>query len=384
MVCDEYPPCLHGGIGSVSRDLAEGFVQNGHKVTVAGVYKPNVLKVEKVFREQINGVNVVRLPPVNQGLPYRVRLVRNRLRLTIWLLFEKSRTHIDVIEVPDYAGLLSFGGANKIPMVCRSHGSKKYIDALYGKQVRSLIYSFEGRQFSNATELIFVSEFTAKTTLNLYRLNTRRYAVIYNAVDADYFSPSTSVPVIPGKIVFVNSITPNKGVDNLIRAMNILGKSYPEATLYLIGKQDMRTHDGRIYSKLLFDIIDSDLNDRIHFLGHVSRDEVLYHLRTAHLCCFPSYVESFAISPLEAMAVGKPTVFTKNASGPEAIEDSISGLLCDPDDPVDIANKIAQIFDHQNFALALGKNARMRVLDKFDKRKWININLNFYSTLLNS
>src|SRR5262245_39153556 len=38
MVCDEYPPVPHGGIGSVVCDLAEGMANRDHTVTVVGSY----------------------------------------------------------------------------------------------------------------------------------------------------------------------------------------------------------------------------------------------------------------------------------------------------------------------------------------------------------
>ena len=37
-LCDEYPPCQHGGIGSVTQSLARELVSKGHKVSVCGFY----------------------------------------------------------------------------------------------------------------------------------------------------------------------------------------------------------------------------------------------------------------------------------------------------------------------------------------------------------
>ena len=36
-ICDEYPPCVQGGIGTFTKDLAEALVKEGHQITIAGV-----------------------------------------------------------------------------------------------------------------------------------------------------------------------------------------------------------------------------------------------------------------------------------------------------------------------------------------------------------
>jgi glycosyltransferase involved in cell wall biosynthesis len=82
------------------------------------------------------------------------------------------------------------------------------------------------------------------------------------------------------------------------------------------------------------------------------------------------------------MAVGKPTVFSRTGPGPEIIEDGVSGLLCDPHDPADIASKILRILENLPLAAALGKNARCRVVQMFDKRDWVKRNLEFYENVL--
>jgi len=33
-VCHEYPPCHHGGIGSFTKDLAEGLVKEGFCISI--------------------------------------------------------------------------------------------------------------------------------------------------------------------------------------------------------------------------------------------------------------------------------------------------------------------------------------------------------------
>lgn len=82
---------------------------------------------------------------------------------------------------------------------------------------------------------------------------------------------------------------------------------------------------------------------RVHFSGQIPRREVLSWLRMAQVCCFPSHAETFSTAAVEAMVVGRPTIFSQIGPGPEVIEHGVSGLLCDPFDPNDIAQKIQAI-----------------------------------------
>ena len=56
-LCDEYPPCTHGGIGAVVQNLAHELVLKGHNIYVCGFY-PYYRKAS-VFEDDF-GVKVYR------------------------------------------------------------------------------------------------------------------------------------------------------------------------------------------------------------------------------------------------------------------------------------------------------------------------------------
>jgi len=72
----------------------------------------------------------------------------------------------------------------------------------------------------------------------------------------------------------------------------------------------------------------------------------------------------------------------QNGPGPEVIEDRESGLLCDSWNPEDIANKILFLIKNKEMANSLGKNARKRVIENFEKESWIERNLVYYNKCL--
>jgi glycosyltransferase involved in cell wall biosynthesis len=91
-------------------------------------------------------------------------------------------------------------------------------------------------------------------------------------------------------------------------------------------------------------------------------------------------METFGIAALEAMSVGRPTIFTRLGPGPELIQDRETGLLCDPRDTADLARVLSQLLDDREAAEALGRRGRARVLSGFDKRDWIARNVAFFES----
>lgn len=379
LICNEYPPSKHGGIGTVTRELAEGLVNNGIKVIVVGVYNKFVLPIKNPIVEILNDVEVVRLPECTLPLPTLVLYLLNRIKLFFWLFNQIRNNFIDLVEVPDYEGMLPWGTPGRIPVICRGHGSAFYFDAeLNRRRASRLTYFFEKRTLRKANHLVFVSKYTAKKELELSR-QSRDYAVIYNCVDTSVFSPDRSSKRIKGLILFVNTIVPKKGVEQLMEAMNLVFEARPDAKLVLLGKCSNPQYLDFLISKL-----HSNFQEQVQFLGHVDRTEVVSYMQKANVCVFPSYSEAFAMGPLEAMATGSPVVFTQRASGAETLDDGISGLLCNPYDPLDISRKILRILENDEFAAEIGDNARKRVLENFDKKDWIMDNIVFYRSVSKS
>ena len=97
---------------------------------------------------------------------------------------------------------------------------------------------------------------------------------------------------------------------------------------------------------------------------------------------FPSHVEAFGLTCVEAMSCGRPVVATCLASGPELVEDGVSGLLADPRDPHDLASKVCIMLDDPNLAGRMGIAARQHVLERFDLQNLGSKNLAFYRSLI--
>ena len=380
IICEEYPPAPHGGTGASYRDLAEGLVLAGHKATVIGVSTTQPLSAR--VDEAQKGVRIIRLPRARPRLGTRLGGSWERWTLRRVLSAEHVRTPFDVVEASDYNGWLSQGAIPSIPSVVRIRGSNLFFDSELKRKPSVFEHRHERAALERATHLGAVSRYAAERTLALCSLSGRACAILPNGVDVVRFSPPEVSRMEKGLVVFVNSLNPKKGIEELIDAMNEILPARPESRLVVIGA-DTQSKSGD-YLAALKNRVSPDVRSRVEFTGRLGRDEIIPWLQRAAVACYPSHMETFGIAPLEAMSVGCPTIFSKLGPGPEVVEDDASGLLCDPRDAKDIERCINRILDDDALAARLSATARQRVLEKFDSRDWVRRNVDFYQSCIAS
>lgn len=384
-VINEYPPHPHGGIGSLYQDLAERLVQAGQQVTVMGVYPrrslPPLPRKARFHEEMRAGVRVLRIPGSPSWLRYHAGALADRWRLREILRACHQEQPFDLVETADYEGLLYFGGLRGVPMVVRIHGGNLFFDKTLGREGDAFQHGMERRSLAAASHLCAVSNFAATKTLELCGMEGAPCEVVPNAVDTGLFCPAPEVPVVPGRILFVNSISPKKGVRDLVRALPLVIERFPQAHLVMAGRDGVALGQGQggSYSRSLLEELRPGLRDRVIFTGPLDRRTgVLHALREAEVCCYPSHMETFGLAAAEAMSTGKPTIFSKAGPGPEVIKDGVEGLLCDPHSPEDIASKICEVLGQPSRAAELGGHAREKVLREFSQPMWLERNLAYY------
>jgi len=131
---------------------------------------------------------------------------------------------------------------------------------------------------------------------------------------------------------------PYKGQKFLVQAVNELVR-LRKNILCLIGGP------GPLKRKLDKQIQQLDLEKYVKLLGEIPHDRVTYWYNACDIFVLPSLSESFGIVQLEAMAGGKPVVATYNGASEEIISSEEYGLLCQPANPKELAEKILLALD---------------------------------------
>ncbi|MGL5804259.1 MAG: glycosyltransferase, partial [Xenococcaceae cyanobacterium] len=89
--------------------------------------------------------------------------------------------------------------------------------------------------------------------------------------------------------------------------------------------------------------------------------------------------ESFGMSLVEAMATGIPAIATKVGGMTEIIENGVTGLIVEADNPNSLADAIEQLLADNYLRKSMGKASRQRVLELFCWHKVADNLLNKYS-----
>lgn len=181
------------------------------------------------------------------------------------------------------------------------------------------------------------------------------------------------VPAESALVVFVGRLWPQKRVQDLIWAMDILRHGGLSAHLAIVGSGPRRPALERFTRDL-------DLTDRIHFLGH--RPDAVDWLRAADVVVLPSLFEGMPNVVLEAMALAKPVVATRIPGMDELVLDEVTGLLVEPKKPFELARGLYRLLEDPLLRESMGKAAAERAGSDFSLAKMIERHVELYQALL--
>ena len=394
-ICNEYPPGKSGGIGSVTRTLARALVKSGQKVFVAGLYPPGYSEPDfeedsgiKVWRRRLSvDVGIIKnnysyldtaiLKLLSLSGAMRADVIKSFRAFNNFLITLIEKFDIDIIEWPDFNEYFHYLSADfswpplPVPLVIKFHGTTSYISKQLGARVNANLYQVEKSHVDRAEGFIAVSKKTANDYADLYNINNE-IPTIYNAVDLH--SCRYQWKGLQNTIVYAAALTEGKGIYSLLKAWPIVLQNYPQAALTIFGKGRRRR---------LANLLDKDVKHSVAFRGFAPHEEVYKAMSTANAAIFPSYAESFAVAPLEAMAIGCPVIYTNRASGPELVEPGINGLLVDPDDSDSMANAMLQLLKNKETCRKFSIKARQVIEQRFSIDQSAVDHINLFSQILN-
>jgi glycosyltransferase involved in cell wall biosynthesis len=167
-------------------------------------------------------------------------------------------------------------------------------------------------------------------------------------IDPLVYKP-TIIRTMPKFALFVGRISEEKGIKTLLQAWSRLANP-PALNVAGVGPLEAS--------------IQGVMN--VNPLGRQSAAEVSELMQQAAFLVLPSeWYEGFPMVLVEAFAHGLPVLATRLGSMADIIEDGKTGLLFNPGDAADLANKAQWLLDHPQQAQALGDNARQVYLEKY-------------------
>jgi len=343
----------------------------GYRVTVICPLKPGQEK-----RQQLGGVSVRRFRLLRLGggqLKYPIEYLSALVTMLVHTITIYFREGFDILHMHNPPDILAFIG-----LLARVLGKQVVFDQhdlapeMYQVRFarhRQLIYKALCLSERLAYRVANITLATNATQRNVQLMRggipPERSFVVRNGPDLDRLNP---VPVDrqlkpPEQVLvgYVGVMGPQDGVDCLLRAMDVLVHSMGEDQVrcLLIGDGDARPQLAELVREL-------GLDDYVTFVGWVSdSQELSRYLSSMDICVEPAPSNVYndtctMIKVMEYMCFAKPVVvFDLPEHRCSAGEAALYAL---PNDPVDLAEKIAMLIRDTARRQEMGRIGRERIL----------------------
>lgn len=195
------------------------------------------------------------------------------------------------------------------------------------------------------TRHVFVtSSVTAKTLESAYGVPQSRITVVVPGTEpAQKAEGNNGVP----HIVSIGSLTPRKGHDVLLRALDQIRELPWRATI--VGSDKLEPATARLLANLSKEL---ELNDRVTFAGEV--EDVGAVLQTGDVFALASRYEGYGMVFAEALSHGLPIVACKAGAVPDVVPQS-AGTLVEPDNVTEFAQALRELLKNETLRLDMAQ-----------------------------
>ena len=338
----QYFPHL-GGVERYTYNLAKKLIEAGDEVTVV---TSNVQRIASY--EKMEGITVYRMPCINllDGR-YPVLKFNGDFRKIHHILREKNFDFV-IVNTRYIHSLYGqwFAWSKKIPVITIDHGSShlsvnnKMWDAIGG--VYEHMITKVGQLFCK--DYYGVSKACVEW---LWHFHIKAKGVLYNSVDLEEierlltagertYRSRFQIPEDATVITFTGRLLPEKGIPQLLDAMDILAKENPNLYLWVAGDGDLE------------ELVNARQNEHVIPLGRLPFEEIITMLSESDIFCLPSFSEGFSTSILEAIACRCYVVTTKRGGAKETFPTDDYGMVIED-------NETTRLTDALRRAVSMGE-----------------------------
>jgi D-inositol-3-phosphate glycosyltransferase len=172
-------------------------------------------------------------------------------------------------------------------------------------------------------------------------------------------------------VTYVGRILPRKDVRNVIHALAHLGRIDPDhggrAKLVVVGGESREPNPAVTPELGELQRLAAELGvaDRVFFTGKRSKEELRLYYGAGDVAVTTPWYEPFGLTPLEAMACGRPVIGANVGGIAFTVAHGETGLLVPPREPEALAGAIAGLLGDPRRFRTMGRAARKRVEQSF-------------------
>ena len=216
---------------------------------------------------------------------------------------------------------------------------------------------------SKVNGFVAVSKSVKKGWEKLYpELKKKNIKVCYNGIESQNFPDLNKKRDID--LLFVGRLIKIKGIDTILKALRILDKKRIYFNKFvLIGR-------GPQIQKIKKQIKKLNLSNKVELKNTVCQKDLIDFYNRANIFLCPSHAkEGVLTTMLEAASCGCAIITTNCCGMPEFIKDRRNGLLIDPKNHIELAEKIELLLKNKKLREAMAKNAQKEQRNHWDSFK---------------
>jgi glycosyltransferase involved in cell wall biosynthesis len=279
---------------------------------------------------------------------------RDLEELVGWL---KGQARVDVVCLSNamLLGLAqSLGRELDAPVICTLQGEDSFLDGLPPPQ-RDVAWEVLREQACAVDRFIAPSRYFAELMIRRMQLPPEKVRVVPNGISlAGFPSAPLPRPSSPPVVGYFARMCADKGLDILVDAFIALRRRgrVGEARLRIGG--GCGPADEPLVRQLTDRLSRAGWGGAVEWVKNPDRAAKIALLRSLSLFSVPSrYGEAFGLYVVEALAAGVPVVLPRSAAFPELIELTGGGVLCEPENPLSLAEALERLILNEDRRRAL-------------------------------
>lgn len=340
-----------GGLYRFRKDLMERLIADGYEVYAVTPFDEFIEELKRIGVHLIEqGMNRRGTNPLQEV--YLLRAYRSIIRQV-----RPDYIITYTIKPGIYGGLLA--SKYRIPYTVNITG----LGSAFEKQgfFLELICILWRKALKNVEHVLFQNVENAQVFEQHHIVDSEKIRILPGSgVNLEDF-PFTDYPVETDAIrfLFIGRVMREKGIDELLSAMEQLHQKYPNIMLDIVGwcEEDYETRLEELQKQSFVEF-------------HGFQRDVKPFIRQAHAFVLPSYHEGMANTLLEAAAMGRP-LLTSNIHGClEAVEDGKTGFLCEARNAQSLVQQMERFINlPYEQKRQMGQASHDFVAERFDKKK---------------
>jgi glycosyltransferase involved in cell wall biosynthesis len=363
------PGNYRGGVPKIVFELAQAQVAIGHEVMVYTTNYNSSVKIQVPLDKTVEAYGVkIRYFPTQYTRWFHSPELKKCL-LSRDFEYDILHSHNSWLALNKYASeakqksgrpLFYHGHGAFDPIVINKGGLKRLRKLLYLKLVELTNYRHANTVFANTpNEVEQIRALGVRTPIHILPNGIRINEFKHYQEGAKAFRKRTGITEGESVILYLGRLVAKKGLHLLIPAFAEVYRKFPNTRLIIAGD---RNQDPVYVAALDALVEENGIRQVVVWPGFLNETEKLGALGAASIFSHVTESEGMAMSVLEAMAAGLPTVVSKTCYMNEAVK-AQAVIECEFGIH-SLASVLAQLLENESYLSYLSQNARHHAIQK--------------------